>query len=97
MIKDKYNMKTTHKHMPLLGYASLVASNVVIKYRVGVLEVALLSKDPVASKRLPRIKGSGTLGLLLRCPTIALVTTLSLNRIDPNASNDGATYLSMVG
>ena len=42
-------------HMPLLGYASLVAFEGG-RQVYDVLEVALLSKDPVASKRLPRIK-----------------------------------------
>ena len=68
--------------------------------------VALLSeKDQtshsnVASKTLPRkcfleydIK---TLGLLLRCPDIALMIVHPF-RIDPYNSNDGVTYFSIVG
>ena len=37
-----------------------------------------------------------TLGLLLRCPNISLVTVRPF-RIDPYNSNDGATYFSIVG
>ena len=37
-----------------------------------------------------------TLGLLLRRPNIALVTVRRF-RIDPQNSNDGATYFSIVG
>ena len=34
MYKITLTEKQHTKHMPLLGYASLVASNVVVKYRV---------------------------------------------------------------
>ena len=50
----------------------------------------------VASELLPRIIYLRTLGLLLIRPNIALVTVRPF-QIDPQNSNDGATYSLIVG
>ena len=59
-----------------------------------------MSHSNVASEMLPRkcclecdLK---TLGLLLRCPNIALMIVRPF-QIDPYNSNDGASYFSIVG
>ena len=54
-----------------------------------------LSHSNVASEMFPR-EDLKTLGLLLRCPNIALVIVRPF-RIDPQNSNDSATYSLIVG
>ena len=54
MFKDNINRNNTHAHAtPRVRLTGCLERG---RQVYGVLEVALLSKDPVASKRLPRIK-----------------------------------------
>ena len=83
------HMRTPRVHSHLVAFDKQSLS-------IGCFSGRPLSKDQSCLRKVASDNWSKILGLLLKRPNIALVTEHPF-RIDPQNSNDGATYSLIVG